>query len=167
MLLAVSTLLAAGGVAGGAVGLTAGFAATGAAGFATTGAAGLAGVLGASLSAGCLAVSEVALSAAGMAFITPVAADFAIAASAAGVSDGGSQLKSSRPSVGPTDAFDAGAELAAFGAGFDAAGVSGSHVNSMTSESAAAGFLAAGSDCLAGAAGAACFAVTAGAAGLD
>ena len=48
-----------------------------------------------------------ALSGTTFAFKTPVAVVFAIAASAAGVSDGGSQVNSSRPSVGPTPAFDA------------------------------------------------------------
>ena len=134
MLLPVSGLLAGVGAVGGAVGLTAtgfaatgaatGFAATGVAGFATTGAAAFAGgAFGAILSAGCFAVSEVTFSAAGrsatgFAFTTPAAADFAIAASAAGVNDGGSQVNSSRPSVGATAAFEAGAEPAAFGAGF-------------------------------------------------
>src|SRR5262245_1932365 len=115
MLAAVSGLLAGAEAAGGALGFTTGFAATGAAGLATTGAVGFAGgVFGASLSAGCFAVSDEAFSAAGLfatgaAFTTPVAADFAIAASAAGVSDGGSQVNSSRPSVGATVVFAAGA----------------------------------------------------------
>ena len=107
-------------------------------------------------SAGCFAVSEVVLSAAGFsgvdfAFTTPEAADFAIAASAAGVSDGGSHVNSSRPSVGATAGLGAGAGLAAFAAGAFA-GVSGSQVSSMISESALAAFLAAGGVCF----GAAC-----------
>ncbi len=74
----------------------------------------------------CFAVSEVVFSAAGFsgvdfAFTTPEAADFAIAASAAGVNDGGSHVNSSRPSVGATAVFAAGAGLAAFAAGAFAA----------------------------------------------
>ncbi len=92
----------------------------------------------------------------------PEAADLAIAASAAGVNDGGSHVNSSRPSVAPTPAFAAGAGLAAFAAGA-LAGVSGSQVSSKVSESALAAFFAAGgccfvAACLAGAGVGACFA---------
>ena len=148
MLLAVSGLLA--DAAGGTAGFAAGFAATGAAAdFATTGAAGFAaGAFAVSVRAGCFAVSEVVFSAAGFsgvdfAFTTPEAADFAIAASAAGVNDGGSHVNSSRPSVGATAVFAAGAGLAAFAAGAFA-DVSGSQVSSMVSESVLAAFLATG-----------------------
>lgn len=174
MLLDVSGLLA--GAAGAVAGLAAGFATTGgAAGFATTGgAAGFAaGAFAAILRAGCFAVSEVDFPAADFsgaifAFRMPLADVFAIAASAAGVSDGGSQVNSSRPSVGATVLFAAGAGLAAFTAPA-LGGVSGSQVSSMTSESAGAAFFgAAGAGfvaaCFAGAGAGACFATGAAAA---